>query len=184
MAAATAAGAGCVYAPLALYKGIVYYAFGEKKAGVGHYCRPVCNRSPIDNRCTPCLSGAAGRDEPSQCGALQAQFQVIAIPRVASPSGRLTWGYAWCGPPGRTWPICLIDCLLSRTDRTDQTDQTDRTDRTDRFDPSDRSDPAAKTCRKRCSQKSLESVNQSPESKVSFPTVPKVPIVPAMSRET
>ena len=36
--------------------------------------QPAGNRSPIENGCTPCLSGAVGRDVPSQCGALQAQF--------------------------------------------------------------------------------------------------------------
>jgi len=67
--------------------------------------RRLRNRSAIDNGCTPCLSGAVGRDVPSQCGALQAQFQVAVTPRVAAPSGRLIRGYAWSGPAGRTWPI-------------------------------------------------------------------------------
>ncbi|MDQ0291081.1 hypothetical protein J3R75_003188 [Oligosphaera ethanolica] len=55
------------------------------------------------------LTGAVGRDVPSQCGALRAQSYVVVIPRVAAPSGRLTRGYAWCGPPGRTWPIRRLD---------------------------------------------------------------------------
>ena len=51
----------------------------------------------------------------SQCGALQAQFQVVATPLVAAPSGRLTRGYAWYGPPGRTWPARrLHPCDLGR----------------------------------------------------------------------
>ena len=48
-------------------------------------------------------SGSVRRDVSSKCGALQAQFQVAVTPRVAAPSGRLTRGYAWYGPPGRTW---------------------------------------------------------------------------------
>ena len=57
----------------------------------------------MDARHAP--ADAVRRDVPNQCGALQAQFQVVVTPLVAAPSGRLTRGYAWYGPPGRTWPI-------------------------------------------------------------------------------
>ncbi len=49
-------------------------------------------------------TGAVGCAVPGECGALRAQFQVAVSPRVAAPSGRLTRGYEWYGPPGRTWP--------------------------------------------------------------------------------
>ena len=45
-----------------------------------------CNRSPIDNRCTPCLSGAVGRGEPSQCGALRAPHPGICMVRPSGPN--------------------------------------------------------------------------------------------------
>ncbi len=55
-------------------------------------------------------SGAVRLDVSSQCGALQAQFLVAVTPWVAAPSGRLTQGYAWYGPPGRTWPHINVMC--------------------------------------------------------------------------
>ncbi len=59
-------------------------------------------------------SAAVRRSVSSQCGAPRAQFQVAVTPRVASPSGRLTRGYAWCGPPGRTWPLRRHDLFAIR----------------------------------------------------------------------
>ena len=62
----------------------------------------------MDARHAPLRRGETGC--ASQCGALQAQFYVVVLPRVAAPSGRLTRDYAWYGPPGRTWPISLMVC--------------------------------------------------------------------------